>query len=123
MPGRRRPQNRHTSAFALVMRLHEGQRMAPLVLRDIRIVVSRPVPGAILAPIGGYQPFRTAASLRPQHDSPKGLGATAALARIRAERLSREANHDVPQPPKPPDRPAPTDVGPDRALAPLCQPE
>jgi hypothetical protein len=40
MPGRRRPQKKQASAFALVKRPQDGQRMAPLALRNIRIVVS-----------------------------------------------------------------------------------
>src|SRR5438105_4868998 len=35
MPGFRRPQTRHTGASALVSRPHDGQRIAPVVLRNI----------------------------------------------------------------------------------------
>src|SRR2546422_7135848 len=35
IPGFRRPQTRQTRASALVSRPHEGQRIAPLVLRNI----------------------------------------------------------------------------------------
>src|SRR5437667_11421096 len=35
IPGFRRPQTRQTRASALVRRPHEGQRIAPLVLRNI----------------------------------------------------------------------------------------
>src|SRR5687767_15908373 len=39
MPGFRRPQTRQTDASALVSRPQEGQRMEPLVLRNIGLVV------------------------------------------------------------------------------------
>src|SRR5215472_14863380 len=55
IPGLRRPHTRHTGASALVRRPHEGQRMAPEVLRNIAGGIVRPVlrpsPVALVQPL------------------------------------------------------------------------
>src|SRR5262245_5147422 len=79
IPGLRRPHTRHTGASALVRRPHEGQRMAPEVLRNIAggivRLVFRPDPVALVQPLpeidqatdrGTERPVRNAATGRTE---------------------------------------------------------
>src|SRR6185295_2325488 len=50
MPGFRRPQTRQVGASALVRRPHDGQRMAPVVLRNI-VIRSRSHTVALVEPL------------------------------------------------------------------------
>src|SRR5262245_9844573 len=93
MPGLRRPHTRHVGASALVSRPHDGQRIAPVVLRNIVLVPRRnTVP--LVEPLAEVdQPAGERAERTLRIAEPRGLASARRagdLSRCRSTAVERE---------------------------------